>query len=177
MSGAVAAVEGHWRRGARLDVGFATHGGMWGDAVLLSAVNALVVPWIEPGWWLVAAALSGIVGTMALHRWWHGGHRDGLREHMWPARPVGRWRHDLSWAGRCHVVYVACEIAVLACYVVTAMPAAVVLMVSALLTVHVPLGVLQPPWIANGQVHRSDVWQAGLAITAIWLAALVKTMF
>ncbi len=174
VSGAVAAREGHWRHSGRLDVGFASHGGMWGDAVLLSIVNAVVVPWIEPGWWLAGPALAGVAATVALHAWWHGGRRHGLREHMWPARPTGRWWRDLSWAGWCHVLYVAGEVAVLAAYAATPLPAPVVLLVSILLTAHVPLGVLQPPWIASRQIHRSDVVQAAWAIAATWIVAAIK---
>ena len=51
LSGAVAALEAHWRRSDRVQVGFAIHGGMWGDAVLLPVVNALIVPWIWNGVW------------------------------------------------------------------------------------------------------------------------------
>ena len=113
VSGAVAAVEGHWRRSARVQVGFAGHGGMWGDAVLLPVVNALVVPWISAGEWLAWPLLAGAAASTALHAWWHGGHQHGVREHMWPSRPTGHWYADLSWAGWCHVVYVAFEVAVL----------------------------------------------------------------
>ena len=174
LSGAVAAAEGHWWRGARLDIGFITHGGMWGDAALLALVNGLVAPWLEPGWWFAGPALAGVVATIALHAWWHGGRGEGLREHMWPARRTGRWWQDLSWSGWCHVLYVAGEVALLAAYLATPMPPAVVLCVSALLTLHVPLGVLQPPWIARRRVYRADLWQTAIAIAAIWAAAAIK---
>lgn len=174
VSGAIAAAEGHWRRSARVQVGFSTHGGMWGDAVLLPAVNALVVPWISEGAWLAAPLLVGVAASIALHVWWHGGHRHGIREHMWPSRPTGRWHADLSWAGWCHVVYVAFEVAVLIAYVVTPMPLGVVMLVSLLLSLHVPIGVLVPAWTATGRVFREDLWQTALAIAAIWAAAEVK---
>ena len=171
LSGAVAALEGHWRRSDRVQVGFAIHGGMWGDAVLLPVVNALIVPWIRPGWWLAATLAGGIVASIALHAWWHGGRPDGVREHMWPSRPIGRWHADLSWAGWCHVVYVAFEVAVLAAYVVTPIPARVVGLVSVLLTAHVPIGVILPAWTAARRVFRADLWQTALAIAAIWTIA------
>lgn len=174
LSGAVAAWEGHWRRSDRVQVGFAGHGGMWGDAVLLACVNALVVPWIAPGWWLVGPLVVGTAAAVALHAWWHGGHGVGLREHMWPARPTGRWHTDLSWAGWCHAVYVAFEVALLVAYVVTPMPASVILLVSALLTIHVPIGVLLPPWSATRRVHRADLWQVASAIAAVWAVAAAK---
>jgi hypothetical protein len=173
-SGAVAAVEGHWGRSRGLDLGFVQHGGMWGDAVLLSAVNAIVVPWVEPGRWLAGALAAGVAGTVALHAWWHGGHGAGLREHMWPARLTTRWYADLSWAGWCHVVYVAFEVALLVAYVASPVPAPVVLAASLLLSAHVPLGVVLPPWSAARRVYRDDVGQTAFAIAAIWAVAAAK---
>jgi hypothetical protein len=173
-SGVVAALEGHWSRARGLDIGFGTHGGMWSDALLLSALNALVVPWVGFGRWLFWTLAVGAAGTVALHAWWHGGHGAGLREHMWPARPTGRWYADLSWAGWCHVVYVAFEVALLVAYVATPMPASVVVAVTLLLTAHVPLGVLLPPWSAARRIYREDVWQTTLAIVAVWAVAAAK---
>jgi hypothetical protein len=173
-SGAVAAMEGHWGRARGLDIGFGAHGGMWSDALLLSALNALVVPWVGFGSWLFWALAAGAGGSVALHAWWHGGHGAGFREHMWPARPTGRWYADLSWAGWCHVVYVAFEVALLVAYVATPMPVSVVLAVTLLLTAHVPLGVLLPPWSAARRIYREDVWQAALAIVAVWAVAAAK---
>lgn len=176
VSGAVAAWEGHWWRSDRVDIGFSGHAGMWGDAVLLASVNALVVPWITPGWWLVLPLGIGAAASAALHAWWHGGHGGGLREHMWPARPTRRWHADLSWAGWCHVGYVAFEVALLTAYVVSPMPASVVLLVSLLLTTHVPIGVLLPPWSAARRVHRGDLWQVAAAIVSVWAVGAVKVL-
>jgi hypothetical protein len=175
-SGAVSAWEGHWRRSDRVQIGFVGHPGMWGDAVLLPCVNALVVPWIAPGWWLAVPLGVGAAASAALHAWWHGGHGGGVREHMWPARPVGRWHADLSWAGWCHVVYVAVEMAILTAYVVTPMPPPTILAVSVLLTLHVPLGVLVPAWTATRRIFREDLWQTVVAIAAVWVVAAAKAL-
>ena len=175
VSGAVAALEGHWRRSERVQVGFAGHGGMWGDALLLPAVNGLVVPWIPAGAWLACPLGAGAVASLVLHAWWHGGYARGIREHMWPSRPTGRWHADLSWAGWCHVVYVAFEVAVLLAYAATPIPPRVVVIVSLLLTAHVPIGVIVPAWSATRRVFREDLWQTGLAIAAIWAVAAIKT--
>lgn len=174
VSGAVAAMEGHWRRSDRVQIGFVGHPGMWGDAVLLPWVNALVVPWLVPGWWLAWALTVGAAASAALHAWWHGGHGGGVREHMWPSRPAGRWPADLSWAGWCHVVYVAVELAILVAYVVTPMPAVTIAAVSVLLTLHVPLGVLAPAWMATRRVFREDLWQTMVAIASVWAVAAAK---
>lgn len=174
LSGVVAAAEGNWRRSARLDIGFGGHGGMWGDALLLPVVNALVTPWVEPGWWLLGTLAVGLAGSIALHVWWHGGHDGGIREHMWPARPSGQWHRDLSWAGWMHVIYVTGEVAVLAVYLVTPLPLTTVILVSLLLTFHVPLGVLVPAWTAASRVFREDVWQTAIAVATTWTIAVLK---
>jgi hypothetical protein len=176
VSGAVAAAEGHWRRSARVRVGFASHGGMWGDVILLPIVNALIGPWVVGGAWLMLPLFVGAAASVALHAWWHGGHQGGIRDHIWPSRRTGRWRGDLSRAGWCHVVYVAVEVAVLATYAVTPMPTRVVMLVSVLLTAHVPLGVILPAWSAARRVFREDLWQTALAIAAIWAVAGVKVL-
>ena len=91
VSGAVAAGEGHFRKRPGLDLGFANHGGMWGDLLLLPVVNAVAVPWIEPGWWLLAPIAFAAIASLVLHVWWHGGTPHGVRDHLWPTRPSGRW--------------------------------------------------------------------------------------
>jgi hypothetical protein len=149
---------------------------MWGDALLLPVVNALVVPSIPAGAWLAWPLFVGIAASVALHAWWHGGHAHGIREHMWPSRPTGRWHTDLSWAGWCHVVYVAFEVAILVAYVVTPVPPRVVGLVSLLLTAHVPIGVLWPAWTATRRVFREDVWQTAMAIGGIWIVAAGKVL-
>ena len=106
VSGAVAAFEGHWRKRAGLDLGFANHGGMWGDLLLLPVANAVAVPWIEPGRWLLGPFAIAAIVSLVLHVWWHGGTPHGVRDHMWPTRPSGRWAADLSLSGWCHVAYV-----------------------------------------------------------------------
>jgi uncharacterized protein YndB with AHSA1/START domain len=174
VSGAVAAVEGNWRRSTRLHLGFATHGGMWGDAVLLPIVNALAVPWIVPGTWLIGPLLGGLVGTVLIHAWWHGGHDAGVRDHLWPTRPTGRWYADLSWSGGCHVVYVAVESALLLAFAVSATPAPVTWIVSGLLTAHVLVGVLQPSWMATGRFVREDLALTAMALAAVWAVAAFK---
>lgn len=174
VSGAVAAVEGHWRRSPQLQLGFATHGGMWGDALVLPVANALVVPWIGPGLWLAGPLMFGVLASVVIHMWWHGGHHEGVRDHVWPARPTGRWHTDLSRSGWCHVVYVAIEVALLMAYAVVPMPAAVVWAVTVMLTVHVLLGVLQPSWVATGRLVREDIWLAALSVAAVWIVGAVK---
>jgi len=174
VCGAVAAREGHWRRRPGLEMGFADHGGMWGDLLLLPVVNAVAVPWIEPGWWLLGPFASATVISLALHMVWHGGTREGVRDHMWPSRPTGRWAADLSWAGWLHVLYVSGEMALLVAWALSPAPRDVVLMVIAILSLHAPLGMLQPSWFATGRLLPANVRLVMLSLGAAWVVGAAK---
>lgn len=71
ISGAVAWREGNWRRRRGLAMGFANHGGMWSDLVLLSMANAAIVPHVTPGWWLPAAVATSTVLSVWVHVHWY----------------------------------------------------------------------------------------------------------
>jgi len=174
VSGTVAAYEGHWRKRPGLDLGFADHGGMWGDLLLLPVVNAVTVPWVEPGWWLLGPLGLAAVVSLVLHGWWHGGTPEGVRDHMWPSRPSGRWTMDLSLSGWCHVAYVAGELGLLLAWALSPAPPAVVWVVAILLSLHAPLGVLQPAWLATGRLPAVDVRLVMLALGAAWVVAAAK---
>lgn len=148
---------------------------MWGDLLLLPIANAAIVPWLAVGGWLAPATLAGIAASWWLHRGWHGGDDEGVwREHLWPARAHGRWARDLSWAGWLHVVYVAAEMTLLIGYAVTPVPPLVVAIVTVVLTLHVPLGLLSPAWVAtHGRVVRHRLLWPALLI--VWAIAIVKT--
>lgn len=173
-SGLVALAEGNWRKRPGLDIGFSQHGGMWGDAVLLPIANAAIVPWISWGWWMLWLVGVGAIASVGLHVWWHGATRHGVRDHMWPTRPTGRWAADLSRAGWCHVAYVTAELGLLLAYAATAVPARVVLLVTFVLSLHVPLGLLQPAWFATGGIPVAGTRLMAGAIAAAWLVAAAK---
>lgn len=174
VSGLVAWVEGLWRRRPGLDIGFVNHGGMWGDAVLLPLANAAIVPWLAPGWWLAAPLALAAASSVAVHVWWHGGVPVGVRDHMWPSRPTGHWAADLSWAGWCHVAYVTGELGLLLAFAATLVPRDVVLLVTVVLTLHVPLGLLQPAWFATGRVFPAGLRLLAATLAAVWAAGWLK---
>lgn len=174
VSGLAAWGEGHWHRRPGLDLGFVNHGGMWGDGLLLPVANAVAAPLVPfdgriPGVLLLAAAAS-----VLLHAHWHGGTRHGFRDHLWPSRPAAQWARDLSWAGWCHVVFVTGQLALLMAFAVTAVPLLAVVIVTGILTIHVPLGLLQPAWLATGHVPRSNVRLLVAAVATSWLVAAAK---
>ncbi len=187
ISGLLAWLEGNVTKRARLDMGFANHGGMWSDLVLLPFANALIVPHAQLGVWVwaslaVCAALSAWV-----HVYWYRGGRavDGRqstvdsrqhsREHMWPSRPYGSWWKDLSWSGWAHVIYVACELTVLVGFLLFAMPDETVALVAAIFSLHVPLGLLQPRWFLTGEIappRKQPLLVPCMA--ALWATCLMK---
>jgi len=174
LSGACAWCEGNGRRRPGLDIGFLEHGGMWGDLLLLPIANAAIVPHLPWGAWLIGPLVIGGAVSGWLHVTWHRGGGEGhWCEHMWPARPHGRWHRDLSWAGWMHVVYVTAEFGLLVAYALTPMPAWVVWTVTVILTLHVPLGLLAPAWVATGgRLVRNGLLTPALAM--LWAIALVK---
>lgn len=238
VSGLIAAIEGNWTRRPALGMGFAQHGGMWSDLVLVSMANAAIVPHLTVGAWLPLALIAGIAASLLVHRHWYrggasssgpdtaaphdrgqpidrgqtgdspvgdhadasadyrvdgptgdrddgstgdhdrfaGGHGvDVTGDHMWPERPHGIWWRDLSRAGWAHVCYVAAELTLLLGFALHPMPSAVVIFVAAIVTVHVPIGLLQPRWYLTG--HIATVQEEPLlfpCLAAMWLTAALK---
>jgi hypothetical protein len=176
LSGLVARLEGSWKRRPGLDMGFVDHAGMWDDLVLLSLANALIVPHLTWGRWVVAAALTATVASLRVHKHWYRGNRaEHSCEHMWPARPRGTWYGDLSWAGWLHVLYVAGELTLLLGFLVHPIPPIVVIATVAIFTIHVPIGLLQPRWFMTGRV--ASLRQQPLLVPcllALWMAAAIK---
>jgi hypothetical protein len=187
-------------------MGFANHGGMWSDLVLLSMANAVVVPHLTWGPWLIAALALGGLASVWVHSYWY--HPPSLTrqsvsdgavaaandtqdsadsyqpaaeslykggDHMWPAQVHGSWWRDLSWSGWAHVAYVTGELALLMGFLVHTIPPEVVMLVAAIFTIHVPIGLLQPRWFKTGHI-ATVVEQPLLAplLVALWAVTLVK---
>lgn len=189
-SGAVAWAEGNWTRRQGLAMGFANHGGMWSDLVLLSMANAVIVPHLSVGWWLAPALLVATIASLWVHVYWYSPRRrleemplpagsshllrDG-GDHMWPWHTHGTWARDLSWAGWAHVLYVIGELTLLIGFLLHPVPAAAVVLVTAIFTIHVPIGLLQPRWFRTG--HIATVQEQPLLaplLLALWMLTFVK---
>lgn len=175
-SGAAAWLEGNWTRRPGLTMGFANHGGMWGDLLLLPIANGLIVPHLTIGTWMVWALLGSTAASAGVHHYWYRG--SGVShspEHMWPARPWRTWSGDLSIAGWLHVLYVIGELMILVGFLLHQVPQPVVLIVTAVFTVHVPIGLLQPRWFVSGQIAslRQQPLLAPL-LAALWAIAAAK---
>jgi hypothetical protein len=173
VSGAIAWVEGNWRARPGLAMGFANHGGMWSDLLLLSMANAAIVPHLRLGGWVVGAMALATMASVWVHAWWY--QRGGGGDHVWPAHSHGSWWRDLSWSGWAHVIYVVVELTLLAGFVLHAAPPDVVIFVAAIFTIHVPIGLLQPRWFRTG--HIATVQEQPLLaplLIALWAATLLK---
>ena len=176
ISGGIAWAEGNWTRRSGLAMGFGNHGGMWSDLVLLPVANAAIVPHLRPGWWIAAAMLLASVASVAVHvHWYRGDRHDHAGEHMWPRRHRHTWWGDLSRAGWAHVLYVIGELTLLAGFLLHPVPDDVVILVAAIFTIHVPIGLLQPRYFLTGHIATIDE-QPLLAplLLALWTVTAVK---
>jgi hypothetical protein len=179
VSGAAAWLEGSWRKRPGLAMGFADHGGMWDDLILLPVANAVIVPHLSAGWWIAGALAAATVASVAVHIHWYRGHRvSHSPEHMWPARAHGSWARDLSIAGWLHVLYVIGELTLLAGFLVFPMPRATILLVVAIFTVHVPIGLLQPRFFLTGRVATWREQPLLLpCLLALWAVVAMKAIW
>jgi hypothetical protein len=111
-----------------------------------------------------------------VHHYWYRGHRvTHSAEHMWPSRQTGTCFRDLSRAGWLHVLYVIGQLTILIGFLVHPMPRSVVLVVAAVFTVHLFLGLLQPRWFVSGQIAtlRQQPLLASL-LAALWAVVIAK---
>jgi hypothetical protein len=181
-SALLAWMRGDLRKRPGLDMGFANHGGMWGDLVLLPIANSVIVPHLRSGIWIAPALALCSALSVWVHVHWYRGDKDGdrveaahSREHMWPSRPWGLWWKDLSWAGWAHVAYVTGELALLIGFLLFPMPDTVVALVCVLFTLHVPLGLLQPRWFLTGELVSPRKQPLLLPLLAtLWLVTFLK---
>ena len=154
-------------------MGFANHGGMWGDLVLLPMANAAIVPHLTVGVWMMPAAVVTTVASLWVHSYWH--RREGDGDHIWPAHPRESWWQNLSWSGWAHVLYVIGELTLLIGFLVHRVPPDVVILVAIVFTIHVPIGLLQPRWFRTG--HIATVQEQPLLaplLLALWAVTMVK---
>ena len=184
LSAAIAWSEGNWRRRPGLAMGFANHGGMWSDLVLLPMANAAIVPHLTMGLWIVGAGILGTLASIAAHiHWYHPAYASDAAsvvepprgDHMWPSHRTGIWWGDLSWSGWAHVIYVAGELALLFGFVLHTIPTETVVFVAAIFTIHVPIGLLQPRWYRTG--HLATIAEQPLLaplLLALWAMTYVK---
>ncbi len=160
----------------QLTMDFLHHGGMHGDFFLLSIVNGLVSPYIKTYGLLLWGLAISLIVTLAIHATWEGAmSKTNTTCHIFPSYQSGSWHKNMSEAGWLHVGYMTAQLAIIIVYIFSPMPEATVLTVSAILTVHVFLGTVQPGWYCSRKL-----WTAGnfappiICTTLIWSIATVK---
>jgi hypothetical protein len=157
-------------------MGFANHGGMWSDLLLLPIANSVIVPHLAFGAWLaIVIPPAAFASAWVHHHWYRHASATHSPEHMWPCRPHGTWVRDLSWAGWLHVLYVTGELTLLGGFLIHPMPDPVVLIVAAVFTIHVPIGLLQPRWFLTRRIATLRQQPLLLpCLAALWIVAVVK---
>lgn len=146
---------------------------MWSDLLLLPVANALIVPHVHAGAWLGVPVAVATAFSVWIHARWYRGEGAHWREHLWPSRHHGVWSRDLSGAGWLHVLYVVGETAILLAYAVSPLPRPVVLVVSVVLTVHVPVGLLHPARVLTGRWSARNPLLVP-ALLVVWTVGIVK---
>ena len=152
-----------------------THGGMWGDLVLLPIANAAIVPFLSFGPWIVPAATRRDTRfDRRAHPLGRARQRPSIgRSHVaGPRSRIVVERVDLSWAGWAHVIYVTGELTLLLrfsppCHAGTG----VILLGAAVFTLHLPLGLLQPRYFLTG--HMATVSEQPLLLRCVGLLGIV----
>src|SRR5688500_15898628 len=69
-------MRGDLRRRPELDMGFANHGGMWGELVLLPVANAVIAPHLTSGLWIAPSVALCSALSLWVHVHWYRGDRD-----------------------------------------------------------------------------------------------------
>ena len=175
-SGGIAWLEGNWKVRPGLGMGFSEHGGMWGDLILLPIANAAIVPFLSSGLWIAPVAVVATLASISVHIHWGSkgtGRRSG--DHMWPAHDRVSWWRDLSWAGWAHLLYVIGELTLLVGFLLHEIPMAVVIVVASVLTIHVPIGLLQPRYFLSGRIATITAQPLlPMCLGMVWMAAATK---
>jgi hypothetical protein len=154
---------------------------MWGDLLILPWVNGLIVPYLPRltgkrvlvASWLLAFATA--VTLIAHEQWAAAGKALGTTDFIFPSHAAGMWHEDLSVSGYLHIIYMSVELAIIFAYIVVRIPVRTIYWTSALLTVHVVLGQVQPGWYSTG-----TIWNVGtlaptlFAVLMLWIVALFK---
>jgi hypothetical protein len=180
VSGAIAWLEGNWAKRRGLAMGFANHGGMWSDLVLLPFANAVIVPYLTVGAWLVPAVTLSTIASVLVHRHWYAQAPQASEtrgNHMWPGHDRQAWWADLSWSGWAHVLYVIGELGLLAGFLVHDTPVDVIVFAAIVFTIHVPIGLLQPRYFLTGHIATIEE-QPLLApcLAALWVSVTAKLL-
>jgi hypothetical protein len=175
-------IEGTFIAGP-VTMGFANHGGMWGDVLFLPVIAAVIVPVVRSHKELrpsvkVLLVLVSAVATLGVHwQWATIGRELGTTDHVFPSHAAGTWLGDMSVAGWLHVAYMTAFLALVFAYAIISVPAKVVWITSAILTLHLLVGQLQPAWYSTGTLMAPTTLASVVAtVLAVWVVAAWKLL-
>lgn len=157
----------------RTGLPFLAHGGMWGDALLISPLVAAVVAYSGGQWsWkrVAVAVLVGLAASFAMH--------ETYQRIPWPEAHV--YSRHLTEAGWVHLVYMAAVIAALLLYYFDAQYTPLMWLVSAFLVLHIAvgnhvvLGLVRPAWYPGRPLQNVQTWVTigGTAVLTLGVTAL-----
>jgi hypothetical protein len=182
LSGFISYCEGTFTsNGDQSQMGFINHGGMWSDLLLMPFINALLVPcFSRPNrkmltFFIASIIIAGIV-TVFLHIHWMGQHYDQyFFSHMFYIHPGEAWYQNITLAGWMHIVFMTIQLALLAMYTIFPMPSPVVWALSVIITLHIPIAVIQPGWYFTKKFWTMrNLLPAAILFVLTWLIAIAK---
>ena len=174
-----------WRGGTftsrSVTMGFVSHGGMWGDLLILPVVNGLIVPHlprfnrrrIAMGIGLVACA---VFATVVAHQQWAAmGKAAGTTDFIFPNHVTGIWYSDISVSGYLHLAYMSVELSLVLAYALMPVPRRTVITISSLLMIHLIIGQVEPGWYTSGTIWTArTVIPTTASVLLTWLIGLYK---
>jgi len=151
------------------------HGGVWGDLLLFSVINAIVWNHLRlPGLWLFAVIIViSVVATLGLHKMWFDG--QGMTSGFWRFWPKGGCFGGMGLVGWMHVFFMMAQLTILLLFVLSPAPAKVIWTAAIMLTVFWPLGVIQPCWYLTGKwLDPMAVTNSAIMVIGTWGACWLK---
>lgn len=155
-------------------ISFISHGGTWGDFMIIPVVNALIWPHLCGSLQkVVFIFLASLMMMILLHVIW--GSDLETTGHMWPSHPTGSWLRDLSIAGWVHVAYTTATFTILLIYATSPTPVRTAWIVGVLMMIFWCFAVVQPGYVITGRIFDLQATLTSVAfLGATWGVTLWK---
>ncbi len=166
---------------------FKTLGGSVGDMFIFPIINAIITPCLlHFDLWYMPGFLVSLMITLRCHKaWWPDPFDKNAQGFILMNNPPlfptphcyskNYWYLAVTPAGWIHVFFMTCQITILGGYLFTPMPRSVINIVSLLLAVFLPLGVIEPGIVQSGGIKKLTI-RKYVKISGIFIA-LIETVF
>jgi hypothetical protein len=158
-------------------MGFLQHGGMWSDLLLLPIANGAIVPYLPAltrrriAFVLAILAASALL-TIRMHVFWMDvGWDQRSSGFMFTQDRAAIWSRGMVPAGWLHLAYMTLEVTLLSVYALCPMPRWVTVTVTTVLTLHIPVAIIQPGWYTGGRLLSSAVVVPAAAVALMTLSS------